>query len=70
MTGCTFNAGGMITGGCGAGGDTILFAPSLTEIVLNDNLPQIAKDGVTINGAVSTGTSLLMPMPLCNTASR
>jgi len=59
MTGCTFNAGGMITGGCGAGGDTILFAPSLTEILLNDNLPQIAKEGVTINGAVSAGNIII-----------
>jgi len=55
MTGCTFNASGVITGGCGAGGDTILFSPSLTQIVLTSNLPQILKDGVTINGAVSAG---------------
>ena len=59
MTGCTFNASGEITGGCGAGGDTILFAPSLTEIVLTSNLPKISKDGVTINGTVSTGTIII-----------
>jgi parallel beta-helix repeat protein len=59
MTGCTFNAGGMITGGCGAGGDTIQFAPSLTQIVLTSNLPQILKDEVTINGAVNAGNIII-----------
>lgn len=55
LSGCTFNAAGVITGGCGSGGDTIQFAPSLTEIVLTSNLPQIVKPGLTINGAVSAG---------------
>ena len=55
MPGCTFNASGMIIGGCGAGGDTIHFAPALTEIVLTSNLPPIVKEGLTINGAVSAG---------------
>ena len=59
MTGCTFNASGLITGGCGAGGDTIRFAPSLTQIVLTSNLPMIIKDGVTINGAVSAGNIII-----------
>ncbi len=59
MTGCTFNAGGMITGGCGTGGDTIQFAPSLTQIVLTSNLPRIMKDGVTINGAVNAGNIII-----------
>jgi parallel beta-helix repeat protein len=59
MTGCTFNASELITGGCGAGGDTILFAPSLTQIVLTSNLPMIIKDGVTINGAVSAGNIII-----------
>jgi hypothetical protein len=59
MTGCTFNASGLITGGCGAGGDTIQFDPSLTQIILTSNLPMIMKDGVTINGAVSAGNIII-----------
>ena len=59
MTGCTFNSSGMITGGCGAGGDSILFAPNLTQIVLTARLPNIIKDGVTVNGAVSAGTMII-----------
>jgi parallel beta-helix repeat protein len=59
LGGCAFNAGGTITGGCGAGGDTITFSPPLTQIILTSNLPQIIKDGVTINGAVSAGTIII-----------
>ena len=66
MTGCTFNASELITGGCGAGGDTILFAPSLTQIVLTSNLPQILKDGVTINGAVSAGNIIINANAVAN----
>lgn len=59
LGGCAFNAIGEITGGCGAGGDTITFSPPLTQIILSSNLPQIIKDGVTINGAVSAGTIII-----------
>lgn len=43
LGGCAFNAIGEITGGCGAGGDTITFSPPLTQIILTSNLPQIGR---------------------------
>ena len=59
MSGCTFSAGGNITGGCGAGGDSIHFAPSLAQIILTARLPMITKDGVVIDGTVSAGKIII-----------
>jgi hypothetical protein len=59
MPGCTFDTSGQINGGCGIGYDTIQFAPSLAEIILTSNLPQILLQGVRINGAVSAGNIII-----------
>lgn len=59
LAGCTFNGSGIITSGCGAGNDTIQFAPSLTAVNLNGRPPAINKSGVTINGAVTSGSVVI-----------
>jgi hypothetical protein len=59
MSGCTFSSGGILTGGCGTGGDTINFAPGLVEILLTSRLPIIDRNGTTINGAVSAGNMII-----------
>ncbi len=57
LAGCTFNASGFITSGCGAGGDSIIFAPTLKRIALTSGirLPFMNKDGVSIDGTVTSG---------------
>lgn len=59
LTGCTFDAGGNITSGCGAGSDTIQFDPSLSQVLLTSRPPMINKDGVTLNGTVSSGVVII-----------
>lgn len=55
MSGCAFDGGGNITGGCGAGNDTIVFTPTLSSVYLISDLPYITATGLTIDGAVNTG---------------
>lgn len=50
MAGCTFDLSGNVTGGCGLGGDTILFAAAVTQINLLTPLPRIIKNGLLIIG--------------------
>lgn len=59
MSGCTFSSGGILTGGCGSGGDSIDFASSLIEILLTSRLPIIDRNDTTINGAVSAGNMII-----------
>jgi hypothetical protein len=59
MSGCTFDASGNITSGCGAGGDTIRFDPSMTQVLLSSRPPLINKDNVTIDGSVSAGNTII-----------
>ncbi len=59
MSGCTFNAVGNFTSGCGFGGDTINFDPALTQVVLTSRLPFINKDGLTVNGTVAAGNVII-----------
>lgn len=59
MSGCTFDASGNITSGCGAGGDTIQFAPSLTQVQLTSRLPIINKIYVIVDGSVSAGNIII-----------
>jgi parallel beta-helix repeat protein len=50
MSGCTFNPSGAVTGGCGVGGDAILFTAAVTHIIPLKSLPEIVKDGVQFYG--------------------
>jgi hypothetical protein len=50
MSGCTFDLSGKVTGGCGAGGDAILFMAAVTHIIPLNSLPEIVKDGVQFYG--------------------
>jgi hypothetical protein len=61
MAGCTFNASGMLTGGCGMGNDTIRFAPALTHVLMAARPPAIgpAASGLTVDGAVNSGVIIL-----------
>ncbi len=50
LAGCTFNSSHDITGGCGAGGDIISFASSITQIDLTSALPAITLPRVSVYG--------------------
>lgn len=61
MSGCFFNASSFLTGGCGAGNDTIVFSPTLTRALLLNTLPFIAPaaSGLTVDGAVNSGRMIV-----------
>ena len=62
MSGCTFSPAGVVTGGCGVGGDYITFTAVVTTILPLTALPEIVKDGVQIYG---TAGKTMIDMKSC-----
>ena len=58
-SGCSFSAGGILTGGCTNGNALIAFAPGLVKITLATRLPIINQPGIILDGAVSAGRLVL-----------
>ncbi len=69
LTGCTFAqdlsalpfSAWLITGGCGVGGDTIRFDPSVTQVSLTGPLPNLTAAGTLLQGRSADGNTFLWP---------